>query len=169
MLSTTAAEDFIHPKGYVRSSSRDDGFLYRFLAKVWGKTGSKLYGSRSGSDYIDNHKRFTLFCKAAIESTRALPFGPGEDCVFVANDWHSALVPLLLKVGPAQLFRTGGGYPVALQLYVLWDILIAKVAVSTGVMCADRANLQPAFRNCCRRALPSAVVPSGRVPALRSV
>lgn len=71
----------------------------RFLAKVWGKTGSKLYGSRSGSDYIDNHKRFTLFCKAAIESVRALPFGPGEDCVFVANDWHSALVPILLKVG----------------------------------------------------------------------
>lgn len=27
-----------------------------------------------------------------------LPFGPGEDCVFVANDWHSALVPVLLKV-----------------------------------------------------------------------
>lgn len=46
----------------------------------------------------DNHKRFSLFCKAAIEAARALPFGPGEDCVFVANDWHSALVPLLLKV-----------------------------------------------------------------------
>lgn len=75
---------------------------YRFLAKVWGKTGSKLYGARSGSDYIDNHKRFTLFCKAAIESTRALPFGPGENCVFVANDWHSALVPLLIKVHPAH-------------------------------------------------------------------
>jgi hypothetical protein len=66
---------------------------------VWGKTGSKLYGNRSGSDYIDNHKRFTMFCKAAIESVKALPFGPGEDCVFVANDWHSALVPLIIKVG----------------------------------------------------------------------
>lgn len=70
----------------------------RFLAKVWGKTGSKLYGARSGSDYIDNHKRFTLFCKAAIEATRSLPFGPGEDCVFVANDWHSGLVPIMIKV-----------------------------------------------------------------------
>jgi granule-bound starch synthase len=66
---------------------------------VWGKTGSKLYGNRSGSDYIDNHKRFTMFCKAAIESVKALPFGPGEDCVFVANDWHSALIPLIIKVG----------------------------------------------------------------------
>jgi granule-bound starch synthase len=26
-----------------------------------------------------------------------LPFGFGEDVVFVANDWHSALVPVLLK------------------------------------------------------------------------
>lgn len=66
---------------------------------MWGKTGSKLYGARSGADYVDNHKRFTLFCKAAIESAKVLPFGPGEDCVFVANDWHSGLVPLLIKVG----------------------------------------------------------------------
>jgi granule-bound starch synthase len=68
-----------------------------FLARVWGKTGSKLYGARSGADYVDNHKRFTLFCKAAVESVKVLPFGPGEDCVFVANDWHSGLVPLLIK------------------------------------------------------------------------
>ncbi|KAG2449804.1 hypothetical protein HYH02_005327 [Chlamydomonas schloesseri] len=68
-----------------------------FLAKVWGKTGSKLYGPRSGADYLDNHKRFALFCKAAIEAARVLPFGPGEDCIFVANDWHSSLVPVLLK------------------------------------------------------------------------
>lgn len=70
----------------------------RFLAKVWGKTGSKLYGPKSGADYLDNHKRFTLFCKAAIEACRALPFGPGEDCVIVANDWHSALIPVMIKV-----------------------------------------------------------------------
>lgn len=25
-----------------------------FLAKVWGKTGSKLYGPKSGADYVDN-------------------------------------------------------------------------------------------------------------------
>lgn len=68
-----------------------------FLAKVWGKTGSKLYGKKSGSDFSDNQKRFRLFCEAAIEATRALPFGPGEQCTFVANDWHSGLVPVLLK------------------------------------------------------------------------
>lgn len=41
-----------------------------FLAKVWGKTGSKLYGPNTGADYVDNHKRFALFCKAAIESMK---------------------------------------------------------------------------------------------------
>jgi len=34
-----------------------------FLAKVWGKTGSKLYGLKSGADFSDNQKRFAVFCK----------------------------------------------------------------------------------------------------------
>jgi len=66
--------------------------------QVWGKTGGKLYGQRSGSDYSDNQKRFVLFNKAAIEALTALPFSPGEDCVVVANDWHTAMFPVLLKV-----------------------------------------------------------------------
>ena len=65
---------------------------------MWGKTGGKLYGQRSGSDYTDNQKRFVLFNKAAIEALTALPFSPGEDCVVVANDWHTAMFPVLLKV-----------------------------------------------------------------------
>lgn len=28
---------------------------------------------------------------------QTLPFCPGEDCLIVANDWHSSLVPVLLK------------------------------------------------------------------------
>merc|ERR1739848_320303 len=64
-----------------------------FLAKVYGKTGSKLYGKKSGSDFVDNEKRFRIFCEAA----RALPFSYGEDVTFVANDWHSALIPVLIK------------------------------------------------------------------------
>ncbi|QDZ24595.1 granule-bound starch synthase [Chloropicon primus] len=68
-----------------------------FLAKVWGKTGSKLYGLKSGADFIDNSKRFRMFCEAAIEAARCLPFSYGENVTFVANDWHSALVPVLLR------------------------------------------------------------------------
>jgi len=71
-----------------------------FLAKVDGPTGSMIYGKKSGADYSDNAKRFRVFCEAAIEAARALPFGgaaSGGDVTFVANDWHAALVPVLLK------------------------------------------------------------------------
>ena len=70
--------------------------------QVWGKTGSKLYGSKSGADYVDNPRRFRIFCEACIEAVRALPFGVGEDCIFVANDWHTAMLPVLLKVCTAD-------------------------------------------------------------------
>ncbi|KAH7352505.1 hypothetical protein KP509_19G049200 [Ceratopteris richardii] len=76
-----------------------------FLAKVWGKTNGKLYGPVAGKDYEDNQLRFSLFAQAAIEAARVLNLnngttgsGPyGEDVIFVANDWHTALVPCYLK------------------------------------------------------------------------
>lgn len=89
-----------------------------FLAKVWGKTGSKLYGSKSGSDYKDNQKRFRLFCEAAIEATRKLPFGPGESCTFIANDWHSGLVPVLLK----DVYQPKGEFKDAKCLFCIHNI-----------------------------------------------
>ena len=36
--------------------------------------------------------------QAALEALRALPFGPGEESVIVCNDWHTALLPVLIKV-----------------------------------------------------------------------
>ncbi|CAL8469225.1 g8766 [Coccomyxa elongata] len=68
-----------------------------FLAKVWGKTGAKLYGQKSGRDFNDNQKRFLLFCKAALQALLVLPFSPGSDAVLVCNDWHTAILPVLLK------------------------------------------------------------------------
>lgn len=76
-----------------------------FLAKVRGKTGSKIYGPIAGQDYDDNQLRFSLLCQAALEAPRVLnlnnnPYysGPyGEDVVFIANDWHTALLPCYLK------------------------------------------------------------------------
>ncbi|GAB4835056.1 hypothetical protein Ancab_033324 [Ancistrocladus abbreviatus] len=83
-----------------------------FLARVWGKTGSKIYGHKTGVDYSDNQFRFSLMCQAALEAPRRLnlnnsPYhcGPyGEDVVFIANDWHSALLPCYLKA----LYKSGG-------------------------------------------------------------
>jgi len=74
-----------------------------FLSKVWGKTKGKLYGKKSGQDYSDNLGRFTMLSEAALEIVKHLhPGSPdvpvyGEQSVIVANDWHTALLPVLLK------------------------------------------------------------------------
>ena len=71
-----------------------------FLEKVWGLSKQKLYGPKWGKDYEDNQLRFAMFCDAALMATKKLRLGGsvyGEDVVFVANDWHAALVPMYLK------------------------------------------------------------------------
>ncbi|KAG6755557.1 hypothetical protein POTOM_041388 [Populus tomentosa] len=88
--------------------SNEELLMYRYsnwTFKVWGKTGSKIYGPTAGEDYQDNQLRFSLFCLAALEAPRVLSLnsskhfsGPyGEDVVFVANDWHTSLLPCYLK------------------------------------------------------------------------
>jgi starch synthase len=42
----------------------------------------------------DEHRRFLLFTRAALECCRRLGFGPD---IFHCNDWHTAFVPLYLK------------------------------------------------------------------------
>ena len=42
----------------------------------------------------DEHRRFLLFTRAAIESCRRLGFAPD---IFHCNDWHTAFLPLFLK------------------------------------------------------------------------
>merc|ERR1719324_1549569 len=79
-----------------------------FLATVWGKTGSKLYGPQFGEDYVDNQARFAYFCKAALVAIRQLPlagYAYGDDVVVIANDWHSGLVPMFIE---AEREMSGG-------------------------------------------------------------
>jgi len=71
-----------------------------FLACVWGKTGSKLYGPQFGEDYLDNQARFAYFAKAALVAIKELPLAGypyGDDVVVIANDWHSGLVPMFIQ------------------------------------------------------------------------
>lgn len=46
-----------------------------------------------------------LLCKAALEAPWHIPLGGvcyGDDnLVFIANDWHTALLPVYLEVCPA--------------------------------------------------------------------
>ncbi|KAG4379623.1 hypothetical protein GLYMA_16G018500v4 [Glycine max] len=97
-----------------------------FLEKVWGKTGQKLYGPTTGDDYEDNQLRFSLFCQAALEAPRVLSLnsskyfsGPyGEDVIFVANDWHTALIPCYLK----SMYQPRGIYMNARVVFCIHNI-----------------------------------------------
>ncbi|KAL6556219.1 hypothetical protein OROGR_005507 [Orobanche gracilis] len=97
-----------------------------FLEKVWGKTKSKIYGPNAGNDYQDNQLRFSLLCQAALEAPRVLNLtsskyfsGPyGEDVVFVANDWHTALLPCYLKT----LYQSKGIYTHAKVAFCIHNI-----------------------------------------------
>ncbi|XP_061336467.1 granule-bound starch synthase 1, chloroplastic/amyloplastic-like [Gastrolobium bilobum] len=97
-----------------------------FLEKVWGKSGTKLYGPTAGEDYQDNQLRFSLFCQAALEAPRVLNLksseyfsGPyGEDVIFVANDWHTALLPCYLKA----LYQSIGIYKNARVVFCIHNI-----------------------------------------------
>lgn len=97
-----------------------------FLSKVWGKTKSKIYGPITGEDYQDNQLRFSLLCQAALEAPRVLNLnsnkyysGPyGEDVVFVANDWHTALIPCYLKA----LYKPKGIYKSAKVVFCIHNI-----------------------------------------------
>lgn len=97
-----------------------------FLEKVWGKTGSKVYGPRAGKDYEDNQLRFSLLCLAALEAPRVLSLDSnkyfsgvyGEDVVFVANDWHTALLPCYMK----SVYRPKGLYKNAKVAYCIHNI-----------------------------------------------
>lgn len=70
-----------------------------FLERVDGLSGSKVYGPEWGKDFADNQPRFAYFCKAVLVAIADLPlagFPYGQQCMVVANDWHSALVPMLI-------------------------------------------------------------------------
>lgn len=96
-----------------------------FLEKVWGKTGGKIYGPVTGTDYQDNQLRFSLLSLAALEAPRILNLtneyfsGPyGEDVVFVANDWHTALLPCYLK----SMYKPHGIYKSAKVVFCIHNI-----------------------------------------------
>lgn len=53
-----------------------------------------LYGVPGGGDYPDNARRFAFFCHAVLKSLPMLPFRPE---IIHCNDWHTALIPVLLR------------------------------------------------------------------------
>jgi len=52
-----------------------------------------IYGD-DGGDYVDNHRRFAFFCRAALA---ALPRVSPEPPILHAHDWHMALAPVYIR------------------------------------------------------------------------
>ncbi|KAI5657660.1 hypothetical protein M9H77_26453 [Catharanthus roseus] len=78
------------------------------------------YGDIHGS-FGDNQFRFTLLCHAACEAPLVLPLGGftyGEKCLFLANDWHAGLVPVLL----AAKYRPHGVYKDARSILIIHNL-----------------------------------------------
>ncbi|KAL2527470.1 Starch synthase 1 [Abeliophyllum distichum] len=78
------------------------------------------YGDKFGA-FGDNQFRFNLLCHAACEAPLVLPLGGftyGEKCIFLANDWHASLVPVLL----AAKYRPYGVYKDARSIVVIHNL-----------------------------------------------
>ncbi|KAJ9147616.1 hypothetical protein P3X46_029753 [Hevea brasiliensis] len=75
-----------------------------------------------GGNRLDILKRMVLFCKAAVEVPWHVPcggvcYGDGN-LAFIANDWHTALVPVYLKA----YYRDNGVMRYARSVFVIHNI-----------------------------------------------
>lgn len=62
-----------------------------------------------------------LLCLAAMEAPLQIPLQGsvyGEDIIFIANDWHAALVPVYL----AAKYRPGGTYTSARSILCIHNL-----------------------------------------------
>ncbi|KAK1285961.1 hypothetical protein QJS10_CPB20g01830 [Acorus calamus] len=87
------------------------------------------YGDALGA-FGDNQFRFTLLSHAACEAPLVLALGGftyGEKCLFLANDWHASLVPVLL----AAKYRPHGVYKDARSILVIHNLAHQGVEPST--------------------------------------
>ncbi|HVH87244.1 MAG TPA: glycogen synthase GlgA [Terriglobales bacterium] len=71
---------------------KHDGVQFYFVDHPEFTFRDGLYGDSRG-DYPDNAERFTMFCRAVIESSKRL--GPPD--IFHVHDWQTSLIPVLLR------------------------------------------------------------------------
>ena len=107
------------------------GYFHGYIDGVdWVFVDHPAYHAVRDSIYSGNNRdilfRCALLCKAALEAPWHLPCGGsvyGEDnLVFIANDWHTALLPFYLQVR---------GVPSAHRLWNTTSAVITHGADST--------------------------------------
>ncbi|KAG6482638.1 hypothetical protein ZIOFF_059271 [Zingiber officinale] len=89
-----------------------------------------------GGNRVDSLKRMVLFCKAAVEVPWYVPcggvcYGDGN-LAFIANDWHTALLPVYLKA----YYRDNG-----LMKYARSVLVIHNMAHQSGFRNSDSGKL----------------------------
>ena len=77
----------------VREKKMAEGVTARFIDHEEFFNRSGLYGNDRG-DYPDNLQRFSFFCEEALQLAKRHGFQPD---IVHANDWQTALLPVLLK------------------------------------------------------------------------
>ncbi|MFI4889220.1 MAG: glycogen synthase [Steroidobacterales bacterium] len=88
----------------------------------------------------DEHLRFLLFTRAVIESCQRLKFAPD---IFQCNDWHAALLPLLLRtVYSGQRLFAGTRSVLTIHNIGYQGIMTASAVADLGLG-ADEALLDP--------------------------
>ncbi|XP_073366799.1 soluble starch synthase 2-1, chloroplastic/amyloplastic isoform X3 [Aegilops tauschii subsp. strangulata] len=96
-----------------------DGVDFVFIDNpIFHNVESEIYGG----DRTDILKRMILLCKAAVEAPWCVPcggfcYGDGN-LVFIANDWHTALLPVYLKA----YYRDNGFMIYARSVLVIHNI-----------------------------------------------
>jgi starch synthase len=111
--------------GYFHHKSR--GVDYVFVDHPSYPRPGGFYADANGA-YGDNQFRFSLLCLAALEAPLVLPLEGnngkavktlyGQECVFVANDWHAALVPVYL----AAKYRPHGVYEASRSVVAIHNL-----------------------------------------------
>ena len=96
-----------------------DGVDHVFIDhNAYLSVGSDIYGGNRAEIQF----RCALLCKAALEAPWVVPCGEGpygdDNLVFVANDWHTALLPVYLQAH----YRDHGKYTYARAVFVLHNI-----------------------------------------------
>ena len=92
---------FFPPPHHSFFSETVDGVAWVYTDHGSYRRAGTPYCSPDGAPFGDNAFRFALLSRAAVEAPGVLGFGGGGSdtnarLVFVANDWHAALVPVLL-------------------------------------------------------------------------
>ena len=72
-----------------------EGIKYCFIDNPYYFERDGIYiDSKTKNDFSDSLERFTFFCKAVLESCKAIGFKPD---IIQSNDWQTGLVPVYLK------------------------------------------------------------------------